>query len=317
LKEALGDDCYITDVDYPKARKVKEMLIHTPVNRNKVDGSRGLTLDKQIKAQAKLKLTAISSSTVNKYLSCISALFRWALKNKYIAENPFQGMRVEVDKKQIKRLNFTDGEVRIILDGISRINTDKALGKTRYWGSLLYIYTGARLNEIASLTPDDILKDDKSDIWYLSINEDGENKSIKTKAGKRLVPIHPRLIELGFLNYVDHAREVISKRPLTNNGEQMRLLYNLTYREGTWGKKLGRWFNDTFLPNLELKTKLHVLHSLRHSFITNLNDAGVSPVEIATLAGHEHKTVTFGVYAKFSISHLPISYEAIKKLSYE
>ncbi len=80
------------------------------------------------------------------------------------------------------------------------------------------------MNEIASLTPDDVIRDDKTGIWYISINEDGLAKSIKTKAGIRFVPIHPRLLELGFLQFVEHAREVIQKCPMTVEGYPMRLL---------------------------------------------------------------------------------------------
>ncbi len=317
LVDVLGSDFCIAEVDYPTVRKIRDMLVGTPTNRSKMVKTRGLPLEQQISECKKHNLERIKGSTVNKYLRCMGALFRWATREKYIAENPFHDIYVEVDKKAVTRLNFTDGEVQKILNAVNDIKTNSAVGMMQYWGSLLAIYTGARLNEIASLTPDDVVLCKKSSIWYISINEDGVAKSVKTRAGKRLVPIHPELLELGFLEYVEHAREVIKKRPLTDNGYPQRLIYNNTYREGTWGKKFGRWFNDTFLPSLDLKTELHVLHSVRHSFITNLNDAEVSPIEIATLAGHEHKTVTFGTYAKYGVKHLPASYKAIKKLSFD
>lgn len=143
-----------------------------------------------------------------------------------------------------------------------------------------------------------------------------ESQRLKTAAAKRLVPIHSRLLELGFLEYVEHAKTVIAKTPRTGE-HATRLLYALTYtKDALWGKKLTKWVNESLLPSLGLKGEGQVLHSLRHSFISMLNNAKVPPQEIAALAGHEQGTVTFGVYAAFDEDHLPVSRDAIEQLPY-
>ncbi len=129
LVEALGDQCCITEIDYSKARKVKEMLMKTPLNRNKLPETKALSLEQQIKVGVDLQFKSMSLSTVNKYLSCISALFRWAKQNKYIADNPFQGMKVDVDKKEVTRTNFTDEQMRLILASLSSMSIDDATNK--------------------------------------------------------------------------------------------------------------------------------------------------------------------------------------------
>ena len=74
----------------------------------------------------------------------------------------------------------------------------------RYWVTMLSAYSGARLNEICQLNVDDISKTDG--IWLMNINDNTEGKSIKTLSSARLVPLHAKILELGFLDYVDQIR---------------------------------------------------------------------------------------------------------------
>ncbi len=314
LLEVFGEDCLITDIDYPKVREVKDMLVGTPANRNKLAETKGLPLERQIEVAKEQSLKPMSDTNVNKYLGYMSGLFKWTKQNKYVSENPFEGVKVKADKNKVRRVAFKPDEVRRILDGAAQIDTSKGLEKVRYWAVLLYVFTGARLNEIASLTLDDIKQ--HNGIWYLSITDEEETKRLKTGAAKRFVPIHSKLDALGFFDYVEHVRGVVAKKPKT--GEyNTRLLYALKYNEdGGWGRGIGRWINNVFLPSLKLKGEGQVLHSLRHSFITSLNDAGVQAQEIMALVGHEQGTVTFAKYAKFGEEHLHISKEAIEKLGY-
>lgn len=68
---------------------------------------------------------------------------------------------------------------------------------------MLAVHTGARLRELYQLRKEDVRFDPEAGIHYLDINNDGDTgKSLKTKSSKRKIPIHDKLIELGFLNYV-------------------------------------------------------------------------------------------------------------------
>ena len=184
LVEVFGDDCLITDIDYPEVRKVKDMLIATPSNRNKIVKTKNLPLERQIEIAKDNGLQLISDTNVNKYLGRMSSLFKWAKQNKYVSENPFEGVKVRVDKQKVRRVAFKQHEVQRILDAIQQMDVTKPLDKTRYWAVLLYVYTGARRNEIASLMPDDIKQ--YEGIWYLNITDEEESQNLKTSAAKRL-----------------------------------------------------------------------------------------------------------------------------------
>lgn len=316
LMEALGEDCLITQVDYARARKVKDMLQKTPSNRNKNALTRGLLLNEQIEIQKSQGLEPLSVASVNKNLGYIGALFTWAKRNKYVSENPFEGLKIKASKKAARRDHFEKVEVTQILDALRGMDISKAKGKTRYWGAMISMYTGARLNEVAALTPDDIKQDDETGVWYFDITDNDNSKTLKTEAGKRLVPIHSKLLELGLLDYVRSAREIIKKMP-AQHGHKPRLLYDLAYtNEGKWGRKLGRGFNDTFLKDIGLKTDKKTLHSLRHSFITHLSAASVDGAIIKAIADHEADTVTTQTYTHFVVGHLPAFRDAVEKLKY-
>lgn len=80
-----------------------------------------------------------------------------------------------------------------------------------YWLPILGLFTGARVNEICQLNPQaDILKDEESGVLYFWITKDTESdsrikKSVKT-GDSRKIPIHKKIIELGFLEYLNRLK---------------------------------------------------------------------------------------------------------------
>lgn len=68
------------------------------------------------------------------------------------------------------------------------------------WITLLLAYTGARRGEIARLEKSQIKFDEDSQRHYLLIAEGGQGK---TENATRQVAIHPKLIEWGFLDFVN------------------------------------------------------------------------------------------------------------------
>lgn len=318
LIELLGIECPIGSIDGDKAREVKEQLMRLPYHRNKKKETKDKPVLKQIEICQRESMKKISDSTVNKYLTHYSGLFSWAKRSKYIQENPFEGMYVEVNKKKNRRDKLNKDEVQLILSEVLKGKGGIAKDTSKYWGTLLAVYTGARRNEIASLLPEDIKQDTRTGIWYIQIEDEEEaGKSVKSEAANRIVPIHSRLIDLGFLDYVKEAKRVTEKMP-DLKGYRPRLLYSMTPTDsGKWGRKLGQFVNETLLPKLGIHVpNKKTLHSLRHSFITYLSVAKVDHVTIKSMAGHEQGTVTERIYTHYGIEHLPAFREAIEKLGY-
>ncbi len=308
LTEFLGGQFDILKLDGKTARNIKDVLLKLPNNRNNIKATRGLPLLEQIEIKG---LKTLATGSINKYLQAYQSLCKWAVQNNYITSNPFEGMMLK-NKKKDKRNKFDKLEIASMLTEIDRGKDGLAKTEFKYWGALIAIYTGARLNEIASLTVDDIKQNADTGIWYFDINDE-DGKRVKTDAAIRFVPIHSALLDRGFIEYVDTVRKM---RDSTDRHD-LRLLHELTYCNGSqWGRKLGRWFNNTFLPKMNLKTDKKVLHSLRHSFITYMSAHGAESSTIKALVGHEAGTVTEGVYTDYGLDHLPAFKDAIEKLEY-
>jgi integrase len=83
-----------------------------------------------------------------------------------------------------------------------------------YWLPLLAAFTGARLEELGQLHVSDIRESEGG--RYFSINEDEPTKHVKNADSIRDIPIHPELVRLGFLHYVDAIRTNSGKRVFPN-----------------------------------------------------------------------------------------------------
>ena len=68
--------------------------------------------------------------------------------------------------------------------------------------------------------------------------EDSEETRVKTENAIRKVPVHPQLIELGFLDYV-----VTLKKQ-----KKERVFWELREERDGFASKVSRHFNERFLP---------------------------------------------------------------------
>ncbi|MCM0755173.1 site-specific integrase [Desulfovibrio aminophilus] len=281
LAEILVQDRDCRTLTVADGRKVKEAL----TQRKRTNTRRGFTPRRAKKPDAvSTSADTLHVKTVNKHIMAYSGLFRWAKMNGYLPTNIFEGLAIKYKKKEARTAFSKDQISRMVQE--LHDNTGGLVRKdSQKWGTLLGIFTGARLNEIAQLTPGDVRQIDG--IWCLDINEHDAGKHLKTEAARRIVPVHPRLIGFGFLEFVQAVREA---------GHD-KLFHELTYdKNNGYGRNLGRWFNETFLVRLGMKDKQLVFHSLRHTMVTELLQAGVSDGITKAIVGHAQTGVTMEVY---------------------
>lgn len=80
-----------------------------------------------------------------------------------------------------------------------------------YWLPLIGLFTGARVNEVCQLHPSLDIEEEEG-VWRFNFTEDTEtdervSKAVKNEPSRRKVPVHPRLLALGFLDYLKIVRE--------------------------------------------------------------------------------------------------------------
>jgi len=283
LCEILSPEAPCSTLGIVAARKVKETLQQVPKNLKISPKTRDLSLEEALALE---NVERMSVKNINKYLATYNSLFNWADENGYINKNVFANLTIKQRKTGDKaREAFTDEQIELLLDTI--VHNERGLIKKDYqkWGPLIGLYTGARLNEIAQLELDDIRQEDG--IWCFDINDRSDGKTLKTTSAVRLVPVHSKLIDLGFIKYVDGLRE----------GKNIRLLHELGYSTGTgYGRNLSRWFNGPFLTALGMDKQTLVFHSFRHTMVTTLLQSGVADPLVKSIVGHAQEGVTQVVY---------------------
>ncbi len=179
----------------------------------------------------------------------------------------------------------------------------------KLWIPLIALYSGARENEICQLQTENVFS--TGGIPCFEITEEGdEHASLKTQSSKRVIPVHPVLLQLGFLDYVQKRRE--SRR--TRRPGENRLWFTLEYKEKYgYAHDFQKFFGRFNRKNVTADDK-KVFHSFRHNFTNNLKQQGVQESMVAELVGHSVNSMTFSRYGKdFNPA---ILLENMKKLDY-
>ena len=256
-----------------------------PSNRLKKVGYRDLT----IKEVLELNLTQKETQTpqnINKRIGKLSVFANWGVRQGLIDKNPFSGMKFLLKKQPNKRQPFTADELRIILNPETyfkwTIDFEHPFRKGRvinnlpyYWIFLVGILSGMRTNEIAQLRTKDLKKE--KNIWFMYVTESDETK-VKTQTAIRKVPIHPRLTELGFVDYVGNIKRK----------KKDRIFWELKEERDGYAGNLSRHYNERFLRAVGVWEKIvKVLYCTRHTFINKLYSEKVDENVIKTLVGHE------------------------------
>ncbi|TVO60547.1 site-specific integrase [Denitromonas ohlonensis] len=213
-----------------------------------------------------------------KRLGRAGALFKWAKKKRITGDNfddlfQYPG---KIEKNRYVMFNLAD------LKSLFESETYRQQlfsTPSEYWLPILGLHTGARLNELCQLTKTDVGEHDG--IPTISIlDEDG--KRLKNTASRRIVPIHSKLIELGFLEYV----------ATINDGRIFPELPEDPARPGNFSAKPSEAFTayrrGCGVGELEVRSR-KVFHSFRSTLISALRKAHVPKDRRTRLAGHEYE----------------------------
>ena len=258
--------------------------------------------EEQRKPEDQRKQIFLSRVTVNgKGIGSISALMTLANTEYDLSGDPCADLQLPVDERDVlQRRPFSVvhlGKMRTspVFRNPPRV-TKGGCGAAAYWMPLIALYTGARLEEIGQLPMTDILKEGEIEYFWFRTTEDEDedddrgkarrrrrrgapkkedDKSLKTAAGRRRVPFHRVLLELGFLDYIAARRAA---------GDMMLFPLLKIYR-GRWTKNFSRYwarYQDKYMT----EDPARVFHSFRHGFIDALRQAGIRKEYIKAIVGH-------------------------------
>lgn len=229
------------------------------------------------KLRAHLVATGIKGQSVKNLIAPLQALLNVAVDAGKLKANPWAGLKIDTSDSTT-RLPWRTEDLKKLVE------TNNARSDAGRWLLPLGLYTSARIGELAQLELTDIKQIDG--VWCIEVHdrrtEGHQNRTVKTKAGERLIPIHQHLIDLRFLEFVESARKAggrfvfpkFVQRGKRRPGDLAGLDF-LKLREGA-GVELDERF--TF-------------HSLRHNGRSMLAAAGINEQIIDKLVGHESGTV--------------------------
>ena len=280
----------VGDFDFSRVTKKEvsyyiDVQTKLPPNRKKSQKYRDLTIKQVMELNLSQKETQ-TPQNINKRLSKLSVFGNWGVRQGLLLTNPFSGMKFLVKKQPNRRQPFTTDDLKKILKPETYLNwtinfehpykIHKVNNKLPYyWVFLLGIFSGMRTNEMCQLRLSDLKKVDK--IWFMFV-EDSENTKVKTESSIRKIPLHPQLIELGFIDYVGNLRKK----------KKTRVFWELREDRDGFASKVSRHYNEKFLPAIGVWEKhKKVLYCTRHTFINKLYSEKVDENVIKTLVEHE------------------------------
>ena len=203
--------------------------------------------------------------------------FNWAVDNEYIIKSPL--VRMKPPKLPEKKpIWINENELYKILSNVS----SKQL-KDIYQ---ILFYTGMRASELLSLTWSNINLEEK----LLFIRN---SQIFTTKSGKeRAIPMSEKVYN------------IIYKQPSRFRGELLFLKNGFKFSVDYISKQF-----KNALRNTELDKNIH-LHSLRHSFASNLMREGANIYYVSKLLGHSRVSTT-EIYAHVRTDDLRKSIELL------
>ena len=217
----------------------------------------------------------LSNSTINKNLALLGQLFRKARSEgmpNVLHLDPTSLRLGKTKRERDERPPFSAADVQKVFQhpiwhGFCNLKDWHTPG-TRfyqdgiYWVPLIGALSGARREEIAALMVQDIIEIDGIPCMRLRPND---NRRVKTFSSVRDVPIHPQLIDLGFLDHVQKQR-ASKKRELADVFPDLRTKSERT----SFGDAIDYRFRALVKHQLGEERGSKVFHSLRHYVTTQL-----------------------------------------------
>lgn len=295
----LGQPRPISDISSSDIRSFVEAISQCPTNATKRFPARPLSEIIQLNRARSKPFPTVSANTIrDTHFAVLRALFGYAVSQEWLVASPAERVKVAgATKKGGSRPSFKMEELQALLSmpvftgcrSQAQFGTpgDVKIDDHRYWTPLLMLFTGARPSELGQLAVADIKLSGSTP--YISIlteydPNDPEDRSFyltcKTPNARREVPLHPKLLELGFDRYVEKMQQSCQARlfPEWKRPSDPRKLYS--------GASWIRRFNEKIIRACTQRHPRPTFYSLRHTFKVAMARQGIHPAIQNQMLGH-------------------------------
>jgi len=226
-----------------------------------------------------------AQATMEKHFGAVGTIFRFADRNDYLDQNPFKKVQLERPKraKVSRRQEWDIADLQKLFDTpVFKEGKRFSYGDASFWLPVLSLFHGSRAGELCQLDRADVVN--KNGVWCLALtltsedDENGSEKSLKTEESERIVPIHKRVLELGFLEYV-------------RSSNAKKLFPHITPdSRGRWSGKFSKWFGR-YRKKHGLGERWRDFHSLRHTWKSAARGARIPEDMHDAISGHDNASV--------------------------
>ena len=273
----------ITDKSYKYYQSQVNNVILPEIGNMKLKDVRDIHLQKIMKTRK-----GFSKSNAKKLLNTIQAIFKQARISRLITYDPAEGSLTMPKTTQGKRRSITDIERAMILKTAEE-------HQAGLWVKMM-LYCGLRPGEIIALQWKDI-DIEKKMVIINKAKESGNNeiKDPKTEAGNREVPIPDIFITdlkeaqgSPFAPFVTQTtrRKVHTETSFYKQWKSFKRSMDIANGAKVFRNEITL---STIAPDLDP-------YCLRHTFCTDLEDAGVSLNVASKLMGHSNIAITAKIY---------------------
>lgn len=282
----IGDKA-LNDINREDMLSLRETLRRLPPRWSRDSKFKGKTPEEIIASNHE---TVLNVTTVNEITGAVRSFFNWCVNEGKLTRNPAEGLQIKDDRPVRDLRDAFSVEELVTIFSHPKFSEGKFKCPAYFWIPVIALYTGMRLEEIAQLHCADVCERDG--VWLIDVNTHTDSpefdiKNLKTNSAVRMVPIHPSLVEIGFLNY----HQAVAEKAHT------RIFHELQVTEKVlkYGKQPGKQFNDlvkAVLPGVDKKT----FHSLRHTFADFYKRKGLMNLYFEEVFGHEHSKLAAKQY---------------------
>lgn len=228
--------------------------------------------------------------SVDAQITNLNAFFKKMQGRRHFPRNcplPTEGQTL-VSHAARKRLpGWKHFEIAELVKIFDPVNLQQLKKPHEFWMPLLGLFTGARINELAQLTHGDICQE--NNIWVIRISDEDYFQTLKNDASKRIIPLHPKLIELGFLDYLADARAAVP--------DVERIFPYLRYDESNGFADVPSEAFGRYLDKLQIGDRKKVFHTFRKNSNDRMKQNGAGEAERCQMVGHVYETTNGRIYA--------------------
>ena len=249
-------------------------------------GVHKLSFAENAKVAAAKNLPLMSDDARAKAVNHLKYLTSWAPSQGYLEDDPFAGFKigkakVKYSARKRVRSPFSGDQIQQIL---AYVKANRHPQTIDHWAPLLAAYQGARREEIAQMRLCDVFELEGE--YVLRITDEGEDEKVKNRSSLRTLPIHPAVVDAGFLKFVQ-ARQCAPDDYLFREERRKGtgVLHDLALDadERVSGKYGKRFAAD--LKVMGMKRPELVFHSFRHSWEDAAGQADIPDAHRRALAG--------------------------------